>query len=255
MLVKREMKELIIEKRAMGRMGPMGLMRPIGRMGLMGLIGLLGLGLMGCSEDQGGDEGRRVTFEAQSCATVLEDDGQGSDSRIYRPTDPSFTTRDGEPPTWTPPSPYVTYDALNSMFTQQKNLVNRSIYAFFTQNNQTPLEGTFFYKAVDSSWRLSMEIENTGIYYLYGYIPKEDAASATIVSYNSSYSNGAVLTINGLNAVTPSDVCVIIGAKNGRDLADDTGDNGSGASDGNRIKAGQRWPTSWPRGTSTSATR
>jgi hypothetical protein len=65
-----------------------------------------------------------------------------------------------------------------------------------------------------------MDIENTGTYYLYGYIPKEDAEGVTI-SPNDTYSNGAVLTINGLNAVTPSDVCVVIGAKRGHDVDDD----------------------------------
>ena len=244
--------------RPMGLMGLMGLMRPMGPMGLMclGLLGLLCLGLLGCSEDEAGDDGRRVTFEAQSCATVLDEEGQGSESRLFTTRDgdsstwtvPSFTTRDGEstPPTWTPPSSYVTYDALNNMFLQQKNLVHKSISVFFTQNGQTPWKDTFFYKEYDKSWRIKTGIENAGTYYLYGYIPEEDAASATIVSYDGSaaagdshYEDGAVLTINGLNAVTPSDVCVIIGAKNGRGLADDTGDNGSGASDGNHIKAGE----------------
>ena len=67
---------------------------------------------------------------------------------------------------------------------------------------------------------MNMDIENTGTYYLYGYIPKEDAEGVTI-SPNDTYHNGAVLTINGLNAVTPSDVCVIIGAKNGGNVNND----------------------------------
>jgi len=201
--------------------------------------------LTGCSDDSSLDESRHVTFEAKSCATVLEEEGLDSDSRLYTPTAPYFTTRTDDPPAWTPPSPYVTYDNINNKFLQQKNLVNKSINVFFTQDRLSPMEGTFFYKDFDNTWRLSMEIENTGTYYLYGYIPKEDASSATILRYdgsaadgNNSYSNGSVLTINGLNSVTPSDVCVVIGAKDGRLSNDDTGDI-NGESDGNHIKAGQ----------------
>ena len=66
-------------------------------------------------------------------------------------------------------------------------------------------------------------------YYLYGFIPKEDASSASIVSYNgttingnASYSDGAELTIKGLQTVTVSDVCVLIGAKEGSSESDET---------------------------------
>ncbi len=67
-----------------------------------------------------------------------------------------------------------------------------------------------------------MEIQS-GDYFLYGFIPTEDADHASIAPLNSSYSNGAVLTIHDLDAVTPSDVCVIIGAKEGTDVNTPTG--------------------------------
>ena len=199
--------------------------------------------LTGCSDDSSLDESRHVTFEAKSCATVLEEEGLDSDSRLYTPTAPYFATRTDDPPAWTPPSPYVTYDNINNKFLQQKNLVNKSINVFFTQDGQSPMEGTFFYKEFDKSWRLSMDIANNSTYYLYGYIPKEDASSATIVSYdgsaadgNDSYSNGSVLTINGLNSVTPSDVCVVIGAKEGSGINNDETGTGETAK---RLAPGQ----------------
>lgn len=162
----------------------------------MGLTGLMGL--MGCSEEQAGDNNSRLSLEAVPCASMFVDEAEKDVTRA-----------------WMPPSPYVTYNNINSKFVQQKDLVNKTIDVFFTQNGQTPLQGTFSYKSYDSSWRLNPEIElNSPPYYLYGYIPKEDAGSASI-SPNGTYDNGVVLTINGLNAVTPSDVCVIIGAKDG----------------------------------------
>ena len=212
----------------------------MGRRGLMGSLGLAGLmallGLWGCSDDSGETESRgRVTLEARLCSTTFEENEADDMSRAGLTGQEGFLTRSGE--TWTPPTPYVTYDRLNGRFYNQKDLVNKSIDAFFTQDGQTPLEGTFFYKEADQSWYLNMDLEET-TNYLYGFIPKEDASSATIVSYNGSeadgndsYSNGAVLTINELNTVTPSDVCVIIGAQNGTAIDNDANDDG-------RLRAG-----------------
>ncbi len=187
-------------------------MKPMGLIGLIGPIGLIGLiGLMGCSEELEGSEEQvgdkaRVTMEVVPCATMFTEEQEPEVTRA-----------------WIPPSPYVTYDNINSQFAQQEDLINKSINVFFTQDGQTPMEGTFFYRNTDRTWNLNAELENK-TYYLYGYIPKEDATGFSIVSYdgsnpagndNAKYSEGAKLTINGLNTITPSDVCVIIGAKNG----------------------------------------
>lgn len=174
------------------------------------LLPALVLMLAGCSDtdDFGDQEKKRVHIELKPYASSYIEDYEGA------------LTRDGESPTgWTPPSPYVTYDNLNAKFEGQKDLTNKSIYVFFTQDNQDPMEGTFFYKNSDKTWQLNMEVEQ-GDYYLYGFIPKEDATSASIVA-NGNYSDGAVLTINGLNTVTASDVCVLIGAKDGKSKDDD----------------------------------
>ena len=202
---KLERKEI---KRMMGLMRPRGLSRPRGLIALIALIALMGL--MGCSEEQEKSLGR-MTVEGVPFAPMFVEEGERG------------TTRSGETPdptTWTPPSPYVTYDNINGKFKQQKDLMNKSINIFFTQDDKAPMEGIFFYRPTDKTWQLNMDIETSGTYYLYGYIPKEDAEGVTI-SPNEAYSDGAVLTINGLNAVTHSDVCVIIGAKNGGNVNDD----------------------------------
>jgi len=129
------------------------------------------------------------------------------------PSDDSPATR-----AWTQPDPYVLYS--NSLFDDQKNLTNKSIDVFFTQDGKNALEGVFFYR--NDKWYLKMDELTSDTYQLYGFIPKEDATSATIVP-NGSYSNGAVLTINGLSTVTSSDVCVIVGAKEGSDDETATG--------------------------------
>ena len=166
-------------------------------MGLMGLIGLMGL--MGCSEDYEPESRQRVTFEAMPCTTTFEED-KTADTREW-----------GNTRSWNPSSPYFAFD--DAVFAQQKSLVNKSIGVFFTQDTGSPQEGTFYYNDRNSEWNLSMDIDG-GDYYLYGYIPSEDVDNATITG-NSNYSSGAVLTLHGVKTVTPSDVCVIVGAKDG----------------------------------------
>ena len=99
---------------------------------------------------------------------------------------------------------------------------NTSIETFFTKDGQAPQQGTFFYDQRSSRWKLTMDIKQTGNYNIYGFLPKDEAASASIVA-NSSYSNGAVMTLNGLSTVTPSDICFIVGAKDGATNDDDSG--------------------------------
>ena len=53
-----------------------------------------------------------------------------------------------------------------------------------------------------------------GQYYFYGFMPKEGVGSSvTIVPYDADFAKGAVLTITGLNAVTPDDICIVVGAQ------------------------------------------
>ena len=184
--------------------------------------------LNACSDDPT-PERQRVKVEVLSCATGFEEVGN-SFARTTRAWDPS---------------PYVTYRAIygtNGMFADQKDLVNKSIYAFFTKDGNDKQEGILYFRETEDRWYLNSKIESSGEspYQVYGYIPMEDAESAEIAPLEGSYSTGAVLTINGLNTITPSDVCVIIGAKNGRGADDDTGETVTPSeSDGIHIAPGK----------------
>ena len=195
-------------------------------MGLMGRLGLLGLlGLLGCSEEGDGGAGETATIVAQQCTRGFAEQGDAASTRGFAEQGDAasargFAERETVTRTWAPPSPYVEYGSIygtNGMFAIQKNLVNKSIDAFFTKDGAEPQEGIFFYKESDTSWYLNMKDLTEGSYQVYGYIPKEDAETATIAPNGGSYDNGAVLTINGLNSVTSSDVCVIVGAKDDKD--------------------------------------
>ena len=190
----------------MGLMGPMGLM---GRMRLMGLVGLVGL--VGCSDDPAPKKGELVTMEATSCSTNFTEVDKGSMTRA-----------------WAPPTNYLLYSDIygsNGMFKDQKDLVHKSVKAFFTQHTNVQ-ERHFYYRESENKWKMNTELENVSTstpFQLYGYIPVEDADGGNVSPLNGDFSNGAVLTIRGLNTLTPSDVCVIIGAKNGSAEDDDTG--------------------------------
>ena len=214
----------------MGLMEPMGLMRVMRPMGLMGLIVLMGLvGLMGCSDDPETKKGEWVTVEATPCSTGFMEVDKGSTTRA-----------------WTPPEDYVLYSTIfdtNGMFKEQKDLANKTIKVFFTQGTEDKQERQVYYKESELKWKLNTELENVTSssppLQLYGFIPIEDADGADVSPLYGNYSNGAVLTINGLSTVTVSDVCVIIGAKNGRGEEDDTGETVTpGVSDGIRVAPG-----------------
>lgn len=161
--------------------------------------------LTACSDDSEQSDKPQVTFEAIPCG------------QTFVQVEPMSFTR-----AWTPPSGYVSYSALNSLFVNQTDLVENTISIFFTENNKTPVPGIFAKSG--NQWLTSMaedEIVAGTTYYLYGFIPKVSSATASISSSstpsdNSSYSEGAVLTLSNLPSVTPNDFCVIVGAKNGR---------------------------------------
>ncbi len=190
---------------------------------------LMTMFLLGCSNDPEIDNRQRVTFETQPCTTEFV---QTSDSTNARSVGTMGVTR-----SWTPPTGYYLYDnpddnvydpnEVYRLFEEQKNMFYKSIDAFFTRDDEETLNGTFTYKTTTHNWRLSMDIEDADDYYVYGYIPKEIANSASIIG-NSSFSGGAVLTINGIKTVTHSDVSVIVGAKDG---PSDSNDNGLATGD------------------------
>ena len=157
-----------------------------------------------CSDDSEA-EGERVMVELQPCA------------QSFVEVSPISTRA------WTPPTGYYSYESMNNMFSGQTDLINKTIGIFFTQDDKSPEEGRFFYGS-DGKWRATVQIK-VATYYLYGFIPYESGVSASV---SGTYSSGATLALNGLPTVTPSDVCVVVGAKN--DTSED---------DDNELKTGQ----------------
>lgn len=64
-----------------------------------------------------------------------------------------------------------------------------------------------------NKWESNIAITDQQQYYIYGFMPKEDARNAEILPLSGDFANGATLTIRGLNSVTGADVCLIVGVK------------------------------------------
>lgn len=159
-----------------------------------------------------------------SCSDDSEQEGKPLVEVEVIPSSQSFVdvermsfTRGG---VWNPPTGYVFYSELNNLFADQTDLVDNTIDIFFTRDvaftddDKNYIQGLFTHGS-DGKWRSSVGIDANQLYYLYGFIPYISSVSASIAP-NTAYSDGAVLTLQGLPTVTPNDVCVIVGAKNGK---------------------------------------
>ena len=200
-------------------------------------MGIWLMSLTACSDDSEPDAGKTMTLEVVPGA------------QRYVEREPFAFTRDGESgetpttPSWTPPLTYITYSELNSLFTHQVN--SQTMGVFITKdeefndedNNPVNFVQTIFTKGTDNKWRSHLKKIDPNTYFIYGYSPTISSVSASITA-NSVFSNGAILTLNGLPSVTSNDVCVIVGAKAGSSETDDTGVV-NGQSDGKRLTRGQ----------------
>ncbi len=77
---------------------------------------------------------------------------------------------------------------------------------------------------INNKWTGSLDMnQGSGTeghqYYIYGFMPSEYAAGATVTSKNGTggndFANGANLVINGLSTLVPADVCVVVGVEKG----------------------------------------
>ena len=101
------------------------------------------------------------------------------------------------------------------------------IGVWFTKDSPstTVYEG-YLYKSGEK-WRANFK-EGANLsaetYYVYGYIPHSAGISGSVTPGSESlYANGATLTLTNVPSVMPNDLCVIIGAKDGKDKENDNG--------------------------------
>ena len=188
--------------------------------------------MVGCSNDEV-EENRRQSAPIELAAYV-------STYTDVEPIGPASTRAVAD---WMPTG-YMPYTDLTGVGGVLRSNENTSIGVFFTTTNASPvLPFKFIYSG--EKWRIDPEIENTGNYYLYGYVPYSAATpynnlspeTSTNIVPNGTYANGAILTLRGLNSVMTQDICVIVGAKHGKKVegpdpvVPDTGDDKAAVGD------------------------
>ena len=101
-------------------------------------------------------------------------------------------------------------------------------YLTYKENGHPVYIPTIFNYTGDGStdvWTSRIALQDAQ-YYLYGYMPKGVVGSdVTIVPVSGDdYSTGAVLTLKNLNAVSPDDICVIVGVGQYKDTRPEMSD-------------------------------
>lgn len=165
---------------------------------ILAFIGLVGL--VGCTSDDTAEPTAAEPATVQLMSYVSE---------YAEPNSVNGITR-----SWTPPTGYQCLDELS----------DKSISVFFTEHPANDgMEEEFFFKRGDK-WRVSKELSTGTTYYLYGYTPHHESIISRIAPIaGKTYADGAVLTLNNLPTITTDDICVIVGAKNGKSDEDDNG--------------------------------
>ena len=167
------------------------------------LIGLLAL-VSACTADEELTTEQAAPIELTNYVAgykATKASGASKASMASMPSMASMALVAPTPPAWVPAG-----------FSQDESGSHPAIGVFLTQDGEEPIAAKIYY-ASDKKWRIKDLPENFGIYHFYGYVPK-DAATASIEP-NGTYSDGAVLTLEGLSPVSGKDVCIVVGAKDG----------------------------------------
>ncbi len=122
------------------------------------------------------------------------------------------------------PTGFETYVPYQSLYPQtQPQYASITAYLAHVTNADYTKSGTFTYNGI-KNWLSDIPVVEGRQYYLYGLMPA-DVNVATGISYapysGTDYSTGAIMTINSLNAVTPADVCAIVGVAKGKKTDND----------------------------------
>lgn len=92
------------------------------------------------------------------------------------------------------------------------------ITAYMTTIGEQPgaAKATFRYSATTTKWSSAFKIQEGETYYIYGFTPSSAVTGSSIdylAGSSSYYANGAIMTLEGLEAVSDKDICLIVGVE------------------------------------------
>ena len=129
------------------------------------------------------------------------------------------------------------YSVYTNLYPQASS-EHASIHAYLISNDVVNAEDNFVYDKeklemttggviTKTGWSSTVKVKQGSEYYVYGFMPASFEPTASISPNNGSYEDKAVININGVNAVTPADVCVVTGVKGFTTPITDSGTSGS----------------------------
>ena len=172
---------------------------------------MAGLLLIACESDpiEPEDNRQKTTVELLSYSTPFLDVAPW----VTR-ADPNFHFATGYQANHLPDG-YQSYEELHP----HASVDDSTIGVFMTPDASNPT-GDFIYQGLEngvSIWKSTIVVEKDKQYYIYGFMPRSGAESATITSLNGTggddFANGAVINIANYDALTTADVSVIVGLR------------------------------------------
>ena len=198
--------------RRTSHIGPICPISPISSIGPIGLILLVCLLLTGCESDsiEPANEPEQTTMELMSFSSSFLD----VKPWFTRSNDIDFHFSSGYQTNHLP-NGYESYEQLHP----HASVAQSTIGVFMTPESANPT-GDFIYQGIEngvSVWKSTIVVEKDMQYYIYGFMPRSGAESATITSLNGTggddFANGAIINIDNYDALTTADVSVIVGLR------------------------------------------
>jgi len=188
--------------------------RTIGGVAVVCLSAFCLYGLTACTDDESTPATERPKLQIAPFTTPLTD--------ISTPT---RAVVDGV----TVPDGFTKYSIVNP----SPNIAYSTIGVFMTPFNADRMQSVL-YRGNDE-WDSNIYVELPNKYYMYGFMPREMAAGASVSKVDDDYANGAQLFIDDMQVLTPADPCVIVGVQ---DVTVTEGDGGTITLENGEVKRG-----------------
>ncbi len=110
------------------------------------------------------------------------------------------------------PTGYIDYNSLDG-----KTHEEYANIGMFVEPLRSNPSADYIYQTTDDDdnlvWKSTISVKEDQTYYMYGFMPRTGAENAVIAPLSEDYANGATITLNGFNTLTPADVCVVVGLR------------------------------------------
>lgn len=115
------------------------------------------------------------------------------------------------------PTGYIPYLTMHPEAVAEHHAIG--VYLTVPAKNNRARYRRFVY--MTDHWQSYAVVQENVEYYIYGFMPMSGAEETSITPYQDDYSRGAELTLRGVNSLSHTDVCVLVGVKGVENVTDD----------------------------------